>query len=1546
MAPGAPTALTATRDGERQIELSWTAPSDDGGAAITGYRVEVSADGSAWTDLAADTGVTATAYSHTELRGEATWHYRVSAINSAGTGPLSNIAAGTTAPATVPGVPRELTATRDEERRIELSWTAPSDDGGAAITGYRVEVSADGLTWNDLAADTGAIVTTYSHTGLRGEATWHYRVSAINSAGAGPASDITTGITAPATAPGAPRELTATRDGERRIELSWTAPSDDGGAAITGYRVEVSADGLTWNDLAADTGAIVTTYSHTGLRGEATWHYRVSAINSAGAGPASNIAAGITSPATAPGAPRELTATRDGERRIELSWTAPSDDGGAAITGYRVEVSADGLTWNDLATDTGVTATAYSHTGLRVETTRHYRVSAINSAGAGPASDIATGITAPPAAPGAPTGLTVTRDGERRIELSWAGPSDDGGADITGYRVEVSADGLAWNDLAANTGVTATTYSHTGLRAEATWHYRVSAINSAGAGPLSNIAAGITAPATVPGAPTGLTASGNWEKWIDLSWAPPSDDSGAAITGYRIEVSRDGSRWSDLSADTGDSTTTYSHIGLKAEITRHYRVSATNSAGTGPASNIATGTTVLATPGDDRAILVALYNFTNGVNWINNKNWLSDSPIGDWYGVSTDPRGRVTVLSLQGNQLSGEIPPELGNLSYLEVLSLNDNRLSGEIPPKLGSLSYLETLHLSQNQLSGEIPPELGSLSYLETLGLSQNRLSGEIPPELGNLSYLWTLSLSQNRLSGDIPPELGNLSYVISLALSENILSGEIPPELGNLSSVASLFLWGNRLSGEIPPELGNLSYLRGLYLSQNRLSGEIPPELGNLSYLEALSLKDNQLTGAIPPQLGNLSFLESLSLDGNQLTGCVPWELRHTEDSGFLGLQFCSAPGEMPTDNKAVSDRTALVALYHATNGPNWKQDDGWLSEEPFDQWFGVTANRKSRVTGLQLDANWLSGEIPPELGNLSYLRFLSLSQNRLSGEIPPELGNLSYLQTLSLSQNRLNGKVPLELGNLRRLGRLDLAQNQLSGEIPPSVGNLYRLRFLELAQNRLSGKVPPELGNLSYLKYLSLYENRFRGEIPPQLGNLFLLEYLRLNNNRLSGKIPPQLGKLFKLERLNLEANVLTGKIPAELGNLFKLEWLFLNDNRFSGEIPPGLGKLAYLERLRLGGSNRLAGCIPGYLWHVPHSDLAEVGLPMCEGADDVEAEAPKTQLSAPPTSLSLDTYYGKYLDAGGIPIVASSLAPDEALFRVRDIINEMLSDRPELHADMSRLGVRVAIMARGSAVTNLPEFRKNSRYWDTRVEKGGLYTRGSMRLTVVGEENLLCQEANVYEGYDVFVHEFAHAVDHAEPLRGFRTRLESAYKDAMDAGLWPATYASKNPSEYWAQAVGIWFGLGKELDLDNRSELSAYDPAVTALIQQVFGDAEVSSSCNSFNSIQGTVTGPDGEPLEGVLIKATDVKSEKYGGVGISHYDVTAPDGRFHISVQDDSYFLFIVKEGCDIVGAYGPGGFTRSPNNGTPVQVDGADVTSIEIKLPDDLSELEVTRWCS
>ena len=134
----------------------------------------------------------------------------------------------------------------------------------------------------------------------------------------------------------------------------------------------------------------------------------------------------------------------------------------------------------------------------------------------------------------------------------------------------------------------------------------------------------------------------------------------------------------------------------------------------------------------DREALVALYNATDGENWRNNANWLSDAPPGEWEGVTTNNDGRVTVLQLHQNGLSGEIPPELGSLSNLAYLYLSDNELSGEIPAELGSLSNLVLLALSFNALSGEIPTWLGSLSNLTRLGLGGNyQLSGCVPSSL-----------------------------------------------------------------------------------------------------------------------------------------------------------------------------------------------------------------------------------------------------------------------------------------------------------------------------------------------------------------------------------------------------------------------------------------------------------------------------------------------------------------------------------------------------------------------------------------------------------------------------------------------------------------------------------------------------------------------------------------------------------------------------------------------------------------------------------------------
>ena len=251
----------------------------------------------------------------------------------------------------------------------------------------------------------------------------------------------------------------------------------------------------------------------------------------------------------------------------------------------------------------------------------------------------------------------------------------------------------------------------------------------------------------------------------------------------------------------------------------------------------------------DAATLAAFYNATDGPNWSDNTNWLTDAPISDWSGVTASnivnggAVGECVVrrLYISFDQLSGEIPAELANLAHLEYLNLSFNQLSGEIPAELANLSNLKSLDLGDNQLSGEIPAELANLSNLKSLDLGDNQLSGEIPAELGNLPNLEDLNLSDNQLSGEIPAELANLSNLEDLDLSFNQLSGEIPAELGNLPNLGFLDLSFNQLRGEIPAELGKISIL---ILPGNQLSGEIPIETGNAPNL---SLDGNQLSGRI---------------------------------------------------------------------------------------------------------------------------------------------------------------------------------------------------------------------------------------------------------------------------------------------------------------------------------------------------------------------------------------------------------------------------------------------------------------------------------------------------------------------------------------------------------------------------------------------------------------------------------------------------------------------------------------------------------------------------
>ena len=366
--PRSPTGLTATANGQTRIDLSWRAPSDDGGAAVTSYRIEVSEDNSNWSDLAVNTGSTSTDYSHTSLTAGSTRYYRVSAINSSGTGPPSSVDSATTgseanaAPDTVGKIPDQTiekgkdvsidvsTYFSDPDRDI-LSYSADSSllFNLLSVSGSTVTMRYDGL----LCQPRTVTVTAQDEDGL--EATQQFTVRRFNnppvvSSGTFPHQSVEEGET---------------------ISLyvaNWFSDPD------------VCDSRLTYSAAASDSskvGASVsgnTVYVHAESAGGAT--VTVTARDSEGLEATLDIQVTVTSAAGRPDAPTGLTATADDRTEIDLSWNAPSSDGGAAITGYWIEVSEDGSNWSDLDTNTGSTATSYTHGGLTAGSTRHYRVSA------------------------------------------------------------------------------------------------------------------------------------------------------------------------------------------------------------------------------------------------------------------------------------------------------------------------------------------------------------------------------------------------------------------------------------------------------------------------------------------------------------------------------------------------------------------------------------------------------------------------------------------------------------------------------------------------------------------------------------------------------------------------------------------------------------------------------------------------------------------------------------------------------------------------------------------------------------------------------------------------------------------------------------------------------------------------------------------------------------------------------------------------------------------------------------------------------------------
>ncbi len=532
------------------------------------------------------------------------------------------------------------------------------------------------------------------------------------------------------------------------------------------------------------------------------------------------------------------------------------------------------------------------------------------------------------------------------------------------------------------------------------------------------------------------------------------------------------------------------------------------------------------------AALKNIYDSLGGATWTNKSLWplqgawpasATAAQMDTWYGVVVT-NGDITGLSLNQNNLIGQIPKTISTLSKLNSISFQSNQIAGAIPTSIGSLSNLTTLYLHANKLTGTIPTTLNNLTYLQNLYLYGNLLSGDIP-NLGSLINLKTLVIGTNGYNpGSIPSWVQNLTQLTYLDIASCNRNGSIPSFIGNLTALTQLSLNSNQLTGSIPSSLGNLTLLQYLYLQSNQLTGSIPASLGNITTLIQLNLGTNQLSGAIPDQLGSLGNLTVLYLFANNLSGSIPSSLGNLTKLQYLYLYQNQLTGTIPS---SLGNLTNLLAMY--------------------------------------LYNNQLTGSIPSELGNLTKLTVLYLHQNKLSGSIPSSLGNLVNLQYLYLYTNQLSGVLPSTLNSLIKLQYFYANGNQLSGTLP-DLSAWAQIYLFYIDNNKFSGQLPDNFfATWTKLGLLSIGNNSFSGPFPSSISNCLPLSYFRSDYCKFTS-LPASILTLPAAGSINFDYNELIS-IPNFATHLNKanltvrLTYNYLDFSQTEPLIGVGIASFAY-------------------------------------------------------------------------------------------------------------------------------------------------------------------------------------------------------------------------------------------------------------------------------------------------------------------------------------------------------------------------------------------------
>ena len=460
--PGAPTGVAGTSNDSHSSSVSWSAPTNDGGASITGYVVRYSSNsGSSWTT--ATSSASSSPYSVTGLSDGTSYIFEVAATNSVGTGAFSSPseAAG---PSGVPSVPSPSVTTNSNQGSTgTMTWTwAASTDGSGAITYY----------WN-LAPNTGSC-STYSTTTLSVTCTdmspgttYEFAVSAQDSLGRTSTPGSVT-ATAVQNAPNAPTGVSGVSDTASSSSVSWSTPTNNGGSAITGYGVEYSTSPYSsWTVATASTGP--SPYNVTGLTDGTSYEFRVDATNSIGTSSYSAASAPVT-PTGAPSEPSPSVTSNSNHGSVDtmtFSWSASTDGHGALSYYWNLSPSASGCVSGSTSslsvTCTNVTPGTSYEFGVYAQDALS-RTSSVGSVTA----------TAVASVPGTPTGVSGTTGGNASSSVSWTAPSNDGGSTITGYTATASPGGLTC------TSPSTPSCTITGLTTGSSYSFSVTATNGAG----------------------------------------------------------------------------------------------------------------------------------------------------------------------------------------------------------------------------------------------------------------------------------------------------------------------------------------------------------------------------------------------------------------------------------------------------------------------------------------------------------------------------------------------------------------------------------------------------------------------------------------------------------------------------------------------------------------------------------------------------------------------------------------------------------------------------------------------------------------------------------------------------------------------------------------------------------------------------------------------------------------------------------------------------------------------------------------------------------